>query len=42
MNHTAGMVLLDGRGRFLARFPYRMPGSEIVQRILATMAAARR
>ena len=42
MNHTAGMVLLDGRGRFLARFAYRMPGSEIVQRIRDELAAARR
>lgn len=42
MNHTAGMVLLDGRGRFLARFPYGMPGSEILQRIRDELAAARR
>lgn len=37
MNHTAGMVLLDTRGRFLARFAYAMPASEIAQRIRAAM-----
>lgn len=42
MNHTAGMVLLDGRGRFLARFPYGMPGSEIVQRLRDEFAASPR
>jgi hypothetical protein len=31
MNHTAGMVLLDGPGRFLARFAYGMPAREIVR-----------
>jgi protein SCO1/2 len=39
MNHTAGMVLLDGRGRFLARFPYAMPASQIGERIRAALAA---
>jgi NADPH-dependent 2,4-dienoyl-CoA reductase/sulfur reductase-like enzyme len=29
MNHTAGMVLLDPRGRFLARFGYGMGAREI-------------
>lgn len=42
MNHTAGMVLLDGRGRFLARFPYAMPASRIVERIRAALAAETR
>lgn len=39
MNHTAGMVLLDGQGRFVARFAYAMPAAEIVQRIRAAMGA---
>ena len=39
MNHTAGMVLLDGHGRFVARFAYAMPAAEIVQRIRAAMDA---
>lgn len=39
MNHTAGMVLLDGQGRFVARFTYAMPAAEIVQRIRAAMGA---
>ncbi len=39
MSHTAGMVLLDGRGRFLARFPYAMPVSQITDRIRAAIAA---
>jgi len=39
MNHTAGMVLLDGRGRFLARFPYAMPAGQIGERIRAALAA---
>jgi protein SCO1 len=39
MNHTAGMVLLDGRGRFVARFAYAMPAAEIAQRIRAAMGA---
>lgn len=38
MNHTAGMVLLDTRGRFLARFAYAMPAAEIAQRIRAAMS----
>lgn len=38
MNHTAGMVLLDGQGRFVARFSYGMPASEIAQRIRAAMS----
>lgn len=42
MNHTAGMVLLDGRGRFLARLPYAMPASQIVERIRAALAAETR
>lgn len=37
MNHTAGMVLLDTRGRFVARFAYAMPAAEIAQRIRAAM-----
>lgn len=39
MSHTAGMVLLDTRGRFLARFTYGMAAREIVDRIRAEMAA---
>ncbi len=39
MNHTAGMVLLDGQGRFVARFAYAMPAAEIAQRIRAAMGA---
>ena len=39
MNHTAGMVLLDGRGQYLARFPYAMPASQIGERIRAAIAA---
>lgn len=39
MNHTAGMVLLDGHGRFLARFPYAMPTGQIGERIRAAIAA---
>lgn len=42
MSHTAGMVLLDGRGRFLARFPYAMPASEVGERIRAALAAETR
>jgi protein SCO1/2 len=41
MNHTAGMVLLDTRGGFLARFAYAMPATEIAERILAVMGADR-
>lgn len=39
MNHTAGMVLLDTQGRFVARFGYGMSANEIVQRIRAAMNA---
>jgi protein SCO1/2 len=39
MNHTAGMVLLDTQGGFLARFAYAMPAAEIAQRIRAAMGA---
>lgn len=39
MNHTAGMVLLDGQGRFVARFGYGMSANEIAQRIRAEMGA---
>lgn len=39
MNHTAGMVLLDTQGRFLARFAYAMAAVEIAQRISAAMGA---
>lgn len=39
MTHTAGMVLLDTRGRFRARFAYAMPAAEIAQRIRAEMGA---
>lgn len=39
MSHTAGMVLLDGRGLFLSRFPYAMPAREIAERIRAAMTA---
>jgi protein SCO1/2 len=39
MNHTAGMVFLDGQGRFLARFAYAMPATEIAARIRAAMTA---
>lgn len=42
MNHTAGMVLLDTQGRFLARFAYAMPASEIAERIRAEMSVERR
>lgn len=38
MNHTAGMVLLDTNGRFLARYAYAMPAAEIAQRIRQAMA----
>jgi protein SCO1/2 len=41
MNHTAGMVLLDTRGGFLARFAYAMPATEIAERIRAVMGAER-
>jgi len=37
MNHTAGMVLLDGQGRFVARFAYAMTAAEIAQRIRVAM-----
>jgi protein SCO1/2 len=39
MNHTAGMVLLDTNGRFLARYAYAMPAAEIARRIRAAMDA---
>lgn len=39
MNHTAGMVLLDTQGRFLARFAYAMPAMEIAERIRLAMTA---
>ena len=39
MNHTAGMVLLDTRGRFLRRFGYGMGAREMSEAILAAMAA---
>ncbi|MCM2289188.1 MAG: SCO family protein [Sulfuritalea sp.] len=39
MNHTAGMVLLDTNGRFLARYAYAMPAAEIARRIRAAMGA---
>ena len=39
MNHTAGMVLLDGEGRFVARFAYGMPAGEIAERIRLAMTA---
>jgi protein SCO1/2 len=42
MSHTAGMVLLDTRGRFLARFPYAMPAAAIGERIRQAMAAEAR
>jgi len=42
MSHTAGMVLLDTRGRFLARFPYAMPATAIGERIRQAMAAEAR
>ncbi|MDP2825187.1 MAG: SCO family protein [Sulfuritalea sp.] len=42
MSHTAGMVLLDTYGRFLARFPYGTPAREISERIRAAMAAETR
>jgi protein SCO1/2 len=38
MSHTAGMVLLDTRGRFLARFTYGMSAREIVDRIRGELA----
>lgn len=38
MNHTAGMVLLDPNGRFLARFSYGLPVREIAGRIGAFLA----
>jgi protein SCO1/2 len=38
MNHTAGMVLLDIHGRFLARFPYGMAVRDIAERIRTEMA----
>lgn len=42
MNHTAGMILLDTHGRYLARFPYAMPDGEIAQRIRLAMTAGAR
>jgi protein SCO1/2 len=42
MNHTAGMVLLDPRGRFLARFGYGMGAREMSERIQAEIAAEQR
>jgi cytochrome oxidase Cu insertion factor (SCO1/SenC/PrrC family) len=42
MNHTAGMVLLDPHGRFVARFPYALSAGEIAQRIRLAMTAAAR
>lgn len=42
MNHTAGMVLLDSHGRFVARFPYALTAGEIAQRIRLAMTAAAR
>ncbi len=42
MNHTAGMVLLDGRGRFLARFGYGIGARAMSERILAEIAAGQR
>ena len=39
MNHTAGMVLLDAQGLFLARFTYGMSATEIGLRIRAAMGA---
>ncbi|MBI5107850.1 MAG: SCO family protein [Rhodocyclales bacterium] len=42
MSHTAGMVLLDTRGRFLARFPYAMPAAAISERIRQAIAAEAR
>lgn len=42
MNHTAGMILLDTHGRFLARFPYATPAGEIAQRIRLAMTAGAR
>ena len=37
MNHTAGMVLLDPQGAFVARFAYAMPAKDIVLRIREAM-----
>lgn len=42
MSHTAGMVLLDPRGRFLARFGYGIGAREMSERILAEFAAEQR
>lgn len=42
MSHTAGMVLLDSHGRFLARFPYGMPATEISERIRQALVAENR
>lgn len=42
MNHTAGMVLLDGQGRFVARFAYGMGVGDMVERIRGEMDAAAR
>ena len=39
MNHTAGMVLLDAQGSFVARFAYEMPAGEIAERIRLAMTA---
>jgi len=39
MNHTAGTVLLDAQGRFVARFAYGMSASEIARRIRSAMNA---
>lgn len=42
MNHTAGMVLLDGQGRFVVRFAYGMSASAIAQRIRSELNAGGR
>lgn len=42
MNHTAGMVLLDDRGRFLARFAYGMSVHDLTERIRQAMAGGGR
>ncbi len=39
MNHTAGMVLLDGQGNFLTRFAYEAPVHDIVLRIRSDLAS---
>ena len=42
MNHTAGMVLLDPQGSFVARFAYAMPAKDIALRIREALGGGER